>query len=64
MSNNSNGARKKEKSKSEWSVVHLGSRMLHFKHLENRGTVVGDSDVANVVDEHLKRIASDIAYFV
>lgn len=55
---NSEETRNKNAKKNRF-LVHLGRRMLHFQHLENRSTVVGDCDVANVVDEHLKKARSE-----
>jgi len=55
---NSEETRNKNAKKNSF-LVHLGSRMLHFQHLENRSTVVGDCDVTNVVDEHLKKARSE-----
>ncbi|KAK7262980.1 hypothetical protein RJT34_30563 [Clitoria ternatea] len=35
---------------------NLGGEMLNFQHLKNSGTVFGDSsDIANVMDGHLKK---------
>lgn len=33
--------------------THLGCRVLHLQQLEDRGAVVGDCDVPDVIHQHL-----------